>query len=349
MALPKISIITATLNSEKTLASCLKSVASQTSLQYIEHIIVDGKSTDNTLGIVSKFSHIDKVFSAQDRGIYHAFNRGVGLSTGDFIYFLNSDDELSSPDIIEGILDGVGPDDMFLCGTIVTVDHVSGAQALSPKYGDANFKPKHQAFFARKELFEKIGPFNECFTIAADGYFMHRAIRDFSGRFIDDIICKFGKGGMSSLDHNLHKLTEEYKLIESLLEIGLSRRSIDEINVDLGRKNTALMTLIAKVSGDSFNMNCFREKKIAIFGFRELSVVVKKLLKLRSIDAQCFIATRLPTEAIVDNLPVLSFDQALNQNIDLVINCIEGAHESDINQLITLNLPCATVISWRDL
>lgn len=349
MAVPRVSVITATFNSGKTLKSCLDSVASQSCLSFIEHIVIDGRSRDNTLSIVSEYSHISKVISESDRGIYHAFNKGVEVSNGEIIYFLNSDDEFASPDIIEKVLKAMKCDDMYLCGRIVVIDDVSNAQIISAKYSEPHFKPKHQAFFARREVFEKIGPFNECFTIAADGYFMHKAVRDFSGTFIDDVICKFRKGGISSLDNNLHKLTEEYKLINALLDIGSSRRSIDEINVNLKRKNTALVTLIARISSDGFEMQRFNEKRIAIFGFRDLSVVVNKLLKLKKIDVECFIATHLLPDPIVDSLPVLNFEQAASLGINLVINCIEGAHELDVNQLITQNLPCARVISWRDL
>lgn len=83
----KVSIITATWNSEGTLKACLDSVAQQSTVSSIEHIIIDGRSSDSTLVIASQYSHVSHIVSAKDRGIYHAFNRGIELSTGDVVYF----------------------------------------------------------------------------------------------------------------------------------------------------------------------------------------------------------------------------------------------------------------------
>ena len=87
----KISVITPTLNSEKTIKDNLNSVANQLYTE-IEHIIIDGKSNDNTLSIIQKFPHVNKVVSEIDNGIYDAMNKGIEYSTGDVIAFLNSDD-----------------------------------------------------------------------------------------------------------------------------------------------------------------------------------------------------------------------------------------------------------------
>src|ERR1044072_3892107 len=86
-----ISIITATYNSAATVKDTLNSVASQ-QYPFIEHIIVDGQSTDNTLHIVKDFPHVKKVISGKDEGIYDAMNKGIQLATGDIIGILNSDD-----------------------------------------------------------------------------------------------------------------------------------------------------------------------------------------------------------------------------------------------------------------
>ena len=87
----KISIITVCFNSENTIFDTLESVQSQ-NYENIEHIIVDGKSTDNTLNIIKKFKHVSKIISEKDNGIYDAMNKGIKISNGDIIGFLNSDD-----------------------------------------------------------------------------------------------------------------------------------------------------------------------------------------------------------------------------------------------------------------
>ncbi|MBS5924674.1 glycosyltransferase family 2 protein [Clostridium perfringens] len=90
----KFSIITVCYNSEKTILETIESVQNQTYKNY-EHIIVDGKSTDKTLEIVSDYmKKSDKVIllSEKDTGIYNAMNKGIALATGELIVFLNSDD-----------------------------------------------------------------------------------------------------------------------------------------------------------------------------------------------------------------------------------------------------------------
>jgi glycosyltransferase involved in cell wall biosynthesis len=90
----KISIITITYNSEKTLAETIESVISQDYCD-IEYIIVDGASKDGTLEVIDKYKeHINKVISEPDKGIGDAFNKGIAIATGDVIGIINSDDML---------------------------------------------------------------------------------------------------------------------------------------------------------------------------------------------------------------------------------------------------------------
>ena len=95
----KISIITASYNSAENIAFALKSVAMQ---QYhdIEHIIIDGNSSDDTVAIVADFPHVSKLVSEPDLGIYDAMNKGISLATGDVVGILNSDDYYVADDII---------------------------------------------------------------------------------------------------------------------------------------------------------------------------------------------------------------------------------------------------------
>jgi glycosyltransferase involved in cell wall biosynthesis len=90
----KFSIITVCKNSEKTIEKTIKSVIEQT-YKNIEYIIIDGKSTDNTAGIIKKYiNKISHYINEEDNGIYDAMNKGVNLAKGDYISFLNADDRL---------------------------------------------------------------------------------------------------------------------------------------------------------------------------------------------------------------------------------------------------------------
>ena len=88
----KISVITVSFNSAGTIAKTLQSVASQT-WPHVEHIVIDGASTDTTLAVVKEHGgHVGQLVSEPDKGIYDAMNKGVALATGDVVAFLNADD-----------------------------------------------------------------------------------------------------------------------------------------------------------------------------------------------------------------------------------------------------------------
>jgi glycosyltransferase involved in cell wall biosynthesis len=100
----KVSIITASYNSEKTIRKAIQSVISQT-YKDIEYIIVDGASSDNTLNIVHEYQDkISTIISEKDSGIYHAFNKGIEIASGDIVGFLNSDDCFANEHVIEEIV-----------------------------------------------------------------------------------------------------------------------------------------------------------------------------------------------------------------------------------------------------
>ena len=98
---PLVTVITATLNSASTIAECINSVASQ-DYSNIEHIIIDGVSTDGTLEILRSFGA--DFISEQDSGIYHAFNKGIARSSGQIIHFLNADDYYKHASVVSNMI-----------------------------------------------------------------------------------------------------------------------------------------------------------------------------------------------------------------------------------------------------
>jgi len=134
--LPKISIITVVYNGAATLEKTIKSVASQT-YSNIEHIIVDGGSTDGTVDIIKAHSgEIAGWISEKDDGIYDAMNKGIGMSEGDYLWFINSGDEIYSPETLERIFNvrNAPFHDIYYGGTVM-IDNAGneiGSRRLKP-------------------------------------------------------------------------------------------------------------------------------------------------------------------------------------------------------------------------
>lgn len=173
----KISIITVCYNSPF-LEECIKSVLDQT-YGNLEYIIVDGGSTDGTLEVIEKYKNqISKWISEKDSGISEAMNKGLKRATGDYIYFLHSDDYLLSERSIEK--------------AVKAMDFSKDINAFSVLYGQPgnfrkmNSKPfgpltyfktnfMHQGVFCHRRVFRKIGGFDESIKITMDYDFFLRA------------------------------------------------------------------------------------------------------------------------------------------------------------------------------
>ncbi|MEY4926484.1 MAG: hypothetical protein RI894_920 [Bacteroidota bacterium] len=118
----KISIITVVFNGENFLEDTIKSVLAQT-YPHIEYIIIDGKSKDNTVGIIKKYvDHINYWVSEPDKGLYDAMNKGLHAATGDFVWFVNAGDTIAKSGILSTIIGLVQEDTDVLFGEVMIVD-----------------------------------------------------------------------------------------------------------------------------------------------------------------------------------------------------------------------------------
>lgn len=180
----KISIITVTFNSDKTLKKTLDSVASQ-SFKNIEHIIIDGGSTDNTLVLLKDYPHINKIISEQDDGIYDAMNKGINCASGDVIGFLNSDDWFYNTSIIEEIDNAFNQNNIdAVYGDLVFVKNEFDTNPkrvwISEPYRENSFLsgwvPPHPTFYVKTEIYKKYGLFDSNLVFAADFDIMCRFI-----------------------------------------------------------------------------------------------------------------------------------------------------------------------------
>jgi glycosyltransferase involved in cell wall biosynthesis len=206
----RISVITVCFNAAGTIERTILSVSKQTH-PAIEYIIVDGQSTDGTLDIVRRHSGaIARVISEKDHGIFDAMNKGVALSTGEVIYFLNADDYFVDDRVLNDVASTFQEDPRraFVYGNVVLQDEPNGVlcyPATPLRNGSiSGFLHNsfcHQAVFARKSLFDELGRFDERYKYSADYEWIIRAFKRKRGRdffFLDRSIAYYSCLGRSN-------------------------------------------------------------------------------------------------------------------------------------------------------
>lgn len=223
MQLPKISVITVVYNDANGIKKTIDSVAS---LDYpnIEYIIIDGKSTDNTVDVIQDNNVIiSKWVSEPDNGIYDAMNKGIGMSTGDWLIFMNAGDEFADKKAISYIIPYINDYDIIYGSMLRVSDTVNYiTRGITSDHPDAfdfmHGSLGHQASFISRKIFEKTGNYSTEYKLASDAKFFYDAIVIHSARtkYIDKIIAKFSLGGVSTINRQLYNNERKAFLIESL-------------------------------------------------------------------------------------------------------------------------------------
>lgn len=204
----KISIITVCLNAAHTISDTLSSVATQ-SYPDIEHIIIDGCSTDDTMRIIHQFPHITKVISEKDEGIYFAMNKGIQMATGEVIGILNADDVYAHENVLKNVM--VLFQDSKTDAVYGDLDFVEAADLLKVKrsWRSGSYKknafyfgwmPPHPTFFVRREMYKQHGMFNTKLNSAADYELMLRLLvkNKIKPAYLKEVIVKMRYGGRST-------------------------------------------------------------------------------------------------------------------------------------------------------
>ncbi len=221
----KISIITATYNNENTIAHCLRSLNSQTYGE-IEHVIIDGASSDNTLGIIAEESPSSIVYSEPDNGVYDAINKGISRSTGEIIGFLHADDTFASEGIIKMVVEefiATGSDGIY--GDLYYVSE-SGkllrnwrSVPFTPGLIAKGWMPPHPALFLRRNIYEKYGVYNTDYKISADYDLILRVFsaEKFKSHHITEPLVFMRTGGISNrnLSNIIRKSREDYSALKA--------------------------------------------------------------------------------------------------------------------------------------
>jgi len=215
------SIITICYNSEESISSTLWSVRSQTFKKY-EHIIIDGGSTDNTLGLIKSISPDSKLISEADGGIYDAINKGISLATGNLVVLLHSGDQFHSYNTLESIVKVVDYEKINL----FSVEYFKGDRKV--RYYDIfnwqlkNFElgmmPPHLGMIIPRKFYTEYGSYLLKYSIASDFELSFRYLYIHRIPFIKHSfsIVKMSIGGVSSSGINsIITITKEIKDILS--------------------------------------------------------------------------------------------------------------------------------------
>jgi glycosyltransferase involved in cell wall biosynthesis len=215
---PLITVITVVYNGEDHITKTIESVLNQSYAQ-IEYVIVDGKSTDRTLEIVRAYKEIDQVISEPDQGLYDAMNKGLKIAKGDYVWFLNSGDQIYGEDTVENMVSGLsGTPDIIYGGTMIIDEEQN-------EIGDRRLKPPdrltwksfrqgmvvcHQSILVKREGAPE---FNLEYRLSADIDWAIRAAKG-AGQIHNSnlVLSRFLEGGLTT--HNIKAgLKERFKIM----------------------------------------------------------------------------------------------------------------------------------------
>ena len=222
MTKPLFSIITVVKNDEKNIQKTIKSILNQ-GFKNFEYIIVDGKSKDSTMSLISEYKDkINYIVSEDDDGIYFAMNKGAKIARGEFIVYVNSGDTLTinALKIIQRKINE-NPNIDFVFGTVKR--HYTKDTLI--KYGfnkkkliyNFDFATSHSTgFYFKRSKFQELGFFNTKYKCSADYdiYYKMLILNNAEGTFTDkqDLIGEVSSGGYSSKLNIFDHLLEETKI-----------------------------------------------------------------------------------------------------------------------------------------
>ena len=190
-------------NVEKCIAETIESVLGQT-YENIEYVLIDGASTDNTVNIIREYAKEYKIkyISEPDKGIYNAMNKGLRLSTGDYIVFINAGDGFWDKDVVKNVVAVINKirGDIYYGNCVRTNKrlvkemHTNNGALLQMLKGK---QPYHQCTFAAKSTFEK-NMFDETYKVRSDfNWFLKCKKKGYRFQYIDIVVSRYAKLGYS--------------------------------------------------------------------------------------------------------------------------------------------------------
>lgn len=205
----RISIVTAVFNNVDTIGATIESVRAQ-SHEDIEHIVIDGGSTDGTLEVLERYrADISLLISEPDRGIYYAMNKGLEHATGDIVGTLNGDDMYARGDALDVIAREFADSEIDATyGNLVYVDREDTSKIIrywqsrdyEPGLFERGWIPAHPTFYVRRRVYERFGLFDTRYAIQSDFELCMRFLRvhQVRSKFIPTILVRMRMGGVTN-------------------------------------------------------------------------------------------------------------------------------------------------------
>lgn len=292
----KVSIITVSYNSVRTIEQTIRSVLKQ-SYQNIEYIVIDGESTDGTCDIIRKYEDaIAFYMSEPDTGIYDAMNKGLQHATGDIVGIINSDDWYE-PDAVGRIVECfISGEAEVVYGRVCFVDEkgictYSRRRPLDSIWYLAGGIP-HPSVFVKHCVYEKYGVFDTDYRVAADYELLLRFYtKRVQFEFVDAVISNFRLGGFSS--RNYLEGNEEARRISLSYINRCSEKSYVLGQIERNYNLTRMIPMIEQKPSIICNLLKRRfhgiEEGVAVFGVGIWSERIHKLLDSEKIPIWMFV------------------------------------------------------------
>ena len=281
-----ITIIIPTYNSQQDIQRCLDSVLNQT-FKDLELIIIDGESSDQTIQICKSFEGKFKNFkliSEKDKGIYDAMNKGIINSSGEFLYFLGSDDYLFHKDVLLNVSRHLNDQTDLLYGNVFN-------DTLQSTYdGEFNYLKIcldgicHQAIFYRKTLFDIFGNYDITMKIYSHIYKDKQIFMDenVNVRYFNEVIANYSGTGISAQTYDFVYWDKAIPLYKKLFLGKIPRSSIYSGLLPITKYSFTFKGLILSIEAIIYTGNFDLMKHWISHPFQYIKLFVKlKILRLK--------------------------------------------------------------------
>lgn len=331
----KVSIITVSYNSARTIEKTIQSVLNQT-YRNIEYIVIDGESTDGTAGIIKKYEDsLSYYVSEPDAGLYDAMNKGIRRATGDIIGIINSDDWYESDAVAKVVQCFTYKDAELVYGKACFVDEKGNLTYSRNRALDCIWYSSetvlHPTVFVKRGVYKKYGIFNTDYKIAADYDLLLRFYaKKVKFQYIDEIISYFRQGGISS--SNYLQGNEEGRKISLTYINQCSERSFVLEQIERNYNLTKLIPIIEK---KPYCVCDFLKEQIPnikegviIFGTGIWSERLRYILRIGRIPILMFVDNNMTLwNTMIDGIVIDSPEKLVNYKGYLIIAVRDGQKE----------------------